>query len=118
MEPDPLDVPDEDAQRAGDFAQALLGELDAPKRQVERTLFQRWWRVSLVALVLILVAIGVRKLSLGSNLLADKPLRVSSSWVGCSQDPACPALLFHTDHELNPWVEFDMGARKTFRRSR
>ena len=55
--------------RARDFAQALLGELDAPTRRVDRTLFQRWWRLSLVALVLLLVALGVRKLSLGPNLL-------------------------------------------------
>ena len=115
-EPDPLDVAEEDAARARDFAQALLAELDAPKRRVERTLFQRWWRVSLVVLLLAIAAMGVRKLSLGPNLLADKPMRVSSSWAGCSQDAGCQAVLFHTDPRLNPWVEFDLGARKTFSR--
>jgi hypothetical protein len=115
-DPDPLDVPAEDAARARDFAQTLLAELDAPKRQVGRTLLQRWSRVTLVLLAFVILVMGVRKLTLGSNLLADKPLRVSSSWAGCSQDPVCPALLFHTDHELNPWVEFDLGARKTFHR--
>ncbi len=114
--PDPLDVAEADAARARDFAQALLADLDAPRRRVERTLFQRWWRVSLIALVILLAAIGVRKLSLGPNLLADKPFRVSSSWPGCSQDAGCQTVLFHTETELNPWVEFDLGARKTFRR--
>jgi hypothetical protein len=115
-EPDPLDVADEDAARARDFTQTLLAELDGPKRRLERTLFQRWWRVSLLLVVLAAAAMGVRKLSLGSNLLADKPMRVSSSWSGCSQDAGCQAVLFHTDHEMNPWVEFDLGARKTFHR--
>lgn len=115
-EPDALDVADEDATRARDFAQTLLADLDAPKRRVERTLFQRWWRLSLVVLLLAIVAMGVRKLVLGPNMLSDKPMRVSSSWTGCAQDAGCQALLFHTEHEVNPWVEFDLGARKTFRR--
>ena len=43
-------------------------------------------------------------------------MRVSSSWAGCTSDPPCTALLFHTDPELNPWVEFDLGAPKTIQR--
>ena len=60
--------------------------------------------------------LGVRKLALGPNLLADKPFRLSSSWSGCSQDAGCQTLLFHTEAEQNPWVEFDLGARKKFHR--
>lgn len=114
--PDPLDVPEENASRARDFAQEMLGELDGPRRRVERTLFQRWWRISLLALLVVMAALGVRKLALGANLLADKPFRLSSSWPGCAQDAGCQSLLFHTEHEQNPWVEFDMGATKTFHR--
>jgi len=114
--PDPLDIPEEEATRARNFAQALLGDLDAPRRRVDRVLFQRWWRISLVALVVVFAFLGVRKLTQGPNLLAGKPMRLSSSWPGCTQDAGCQAVLFHTEHETNPWVEFDMGAPRTFTR--
>jgi hypothetical protein len=115
-EPDPLDVADEDTSRARDFTQTLLADLDGPKRRVDRVLFQRWWRVTLVLLLLAIAVMGARKLTLGPNMLADKPMRVSSSWSGCAQDAGCQSVMFHTEHELNPWVEFDLGERKTFRR--
>jgi hypothetical protein len=114
--PDPIEIAAEDAARARDFVQALLADLDAPRRRIDRTLFQRWWRVSLVALVVVIAALGVRKLVLGPNMLSDKPFRLSSSWSGCAADSGCQALLFHTEHETNPWVEFDLGAPKTFHR--
>jgi hypothetical protein len=114
--PEPLDVAEEDVAAARAFAEGLLGELDGPRRRLDRTLFQRWWRLSLLALVLVLAGLGVRKLALGGNLLAGKPMRVSSSWVGCTQDAGCQSVLFHTEPESNPWVEFDMGAPKTFKR--
>jgi len=31
-------------------------------------------------------------------------------------DPPCPALMFHTDDQDNPWVEVDLGSVKTIRR--
>jgi hypothetical protein len=114
--PDSLDVPEQEADRARDFVQALLGEIDAPRRRVERTLAKRWSRLALVAALLVLAVLGVRKLALGPNLLADKPFRLSSSWSGCLQDAGCQSLLFHTEAEQNPWVEFDLGARKKFHR--
>lgn len=114
--PDPLDVAEEDAARARAFAEALLAEMDGPRRRVDRTVLQRWWRIGLVALVLLAAVLGIRKIAMGPNLLAGKPMRVSSSWAGCAQDAGCQAMLFHTDPELNPWVEFDMGTPKTFRR--
>src|SRR5205814_10278180 len=64
--------------------------------------------------VLLLALLGIRRLALGPNLLADRPFRLSSSWSGCANDPECPGLLFHADAEDNPWVEFDLGARKSF----
>jgi hypothetical protein len=114
--PDPLDVAAEDAARARAFAEALLADLDAPRRQVDRLLVQRWWRISLVTLVLLIAAVGVRKLVLGPNLAANRPFRVSSSWSGCASDPGCQALLFHAEPEMNPWIEFDLGAPKKFKR--
>jgi len=60
--------------------------------------------------------LGLRRLAVGPNLLADRPFRLSSSWSGCANDPECPGLLFHTNAEDNPWVEFDLGAPKSFHR--
>ena len=59
---------DEDAARAGKFVAALVAELDAPKRRVERVSFQRWSRLGLAAFALLLAAYGVRALILGPNL--------------------------------------------------
>jgi hypothetical protein len=112
--PDSLDVPEHEADRVGDFVQALLDQIDAPRRRVQRTLAKRWSRLALCAGLLVLAVLGVRRLVLEPNLLADRPFRLSSSWSGCSQDPECPGLLFHTDAEQDPWVEFDLGARKSF----
>jgi hypothetical protein len=112
--PDPLDVPEREADRARDFVQALVDEIDAPHRRVQRTLAKRWSRLALVAGLLVVAMLGVRKLALGPNLLAGKPFRVSSSWSGCADDPECPGLLFHTNAEQDPWIEFDLGASKSF----
>jgi hypothetical protein len=114
--PDPLDLPEHEADRARDFVQALLDEIDAPRRRVERTLVKRWSRLALCAGLLVVAVLGVRRLAIGPNLLADRPFRLSSSWSGCANDPECPGLLFHTEAEDNPWVEFDLGAAKRFHR--
>ena len=37
-------------------------------------------------------------------------MHVSSRLPSCSVDPGCVDLLFHTDMENGPWVEFDLGA--------
>jgi hypothetical protein len=83
---------------------------------LERTLAKRWSRLALCAGLLVLAVLGGRRLALGPNLLEDRPFRLSSSWSGCSQDAGCRDLLFHTDEQYNPWVEFDLGARKSFHR--
>jgi hypothetical protein len=114
--PDSLDLPEHEADRARDFVQALFDEIDGPRRRVERTLVKRWSRLTLVVGLLVVSVLGVRRLALGPNLLAERSFRLSSSWSGCANDPECPGLLFHTDAEDNPWVEFDLGASETFHR--
>jgi hypothetical protein len=115
-QPDPLDVTDGDAEPARVFVEALLGEMDAPRRRVAVVLAHRWLRLGLAALAILVAAWGVHRLSLGPNLLANKPFRTSTAWIGCAGDAGCQALLFHTDPEFNPWVEFDLGSPKTFHR--
>jgi hypothetical protein len=117
-EPGPasLDVANEDAAQTRAFAEALVTGLDASRRRVDQALGQRWSRIALVAGAVLLLGYGARVLAIGPNLLANKPFRTSSSWAGCAADPPCTSLLFHTDNENNPWVEFDLGAPRTFHR--
>ena len=113
--PHSLAVTDADAARAREFAEALVWDLDAPRRRIERVLIQRWLRVALLGAVLFLLVIGGRVLMLGPNLAAGKPFRLSSSfsgWAACVANNGCNGLMFHTETEPNPWVEIDLGAPK------
>jgi hypothetical protein len=114
--PAPLDLTDAEADQARAFVEALVAEMDVPRRRVAIVLANRWLRIVLVALVVAAIAWGIHALSLGPNLLKGKPYRTSTAWTGCSADAGCQALLFHTDPEFNPWVEFDLGTPKKFHR--
>jgi len=114
--PEPLDTADEDADRALAFVESLIAELDAPRRRVAIVHAGRWLRIAMCSVGVLLIAWGLYRLAIGPNLLSGKPMRTSTSFLGCSSDPSCQALLFHTDPELNPWVEFDLGTPKTFHR--
>ena len=102
----------EDAGRVRKFADALVTEVAAPTRRVDRVTFQRGWRLSLVAASLLFAGYGVHAAILGPNLIAKKPFQTSSSYPWCP----CQGLLFHTNEENNPWVEFDLGAVKPVKR--
>jgi hypothetical protein len=111
-----LDRTAAEADQARAFVEALVAEMDVPRRRVAIVVANRWLRIGLVALVVVALAWGIHALSLGPNLLKGKPYRTSTAWTGCSADAGCQALLFHTDPEFNPWVEFDLGAPKKFHR--
>ena len=114
--PGDLDETDDDAARARSFTDALLWQIAAPQRQVERVVGQRWSRLLLAGVVALVLVFGLRSLLVGPNLAAGKPFRTSSSWPGCAGDPTCAGLLFHTNPELNPWVEFDLGSLQKIHR--
>jgi hypothetical protein len=118
--PRALTVSEADVARVRAFAEGLVWELDAPRRQVERVFVQRWLRVTLAAAVLVVAAIGVRKLTLGADLAEGRPFRTSSklsSWAACvANNNNCFGLMFHTEIEMNPWVEIDLGAPKQVHR--
>jgi hypothetical protein len=107
-----LDVSDDQEARARSLAERLVLDLDAPRWQVERVRVRRAMRGLLVGAALVLVGLGVRTLALGPNLAAGKPFRTSSTYAGCLTDPLCADLLFHTNTEANPWVEFDLGSAR------
>jgi hypothetical protein len=117
--PRALEVSDADAARARTFAEALVWEMDAPRRRVARVLVQRWLRVVLAAAVVLALVIGARISMLGPNLAAGRPFRLSSTfsgWAGCLANNGCSGLMFHTETENNPWVEIDLGAPRSVHR--
>jgi hypothetical protein len=111
-----MDATKEDVARLRGFAEGLVVSLDQPRRRIQKLRLLRWGTLAAIAAALVLAVYGIYRLGIGPNLLANKPFRTSSSWTGCSTDSECGALLFHTDPEMNPWVEFDFGKPTTFRR--
>jgi hypothetical protein len=72
-----------------------------------------WLRVGLVGAAVLLLVIGARVLLLGPNLAEGKPFRLSSNfsgWTACLAQNNCMGLMFHTETESAPWIEFDLGA--------
>jgi hypothetical protein len=107
-----LDATDEDVERVRAFADALYDGLAAPRRRVAWLRAQRWLILAGVAAAVLLVALGVRRLVLGPNMARSAEMKLSSTFAGCSDDPSCSRLLFHTYVQDNPWVEFDLGKPK------
>lgn len=99
------------------FAEVLVREATARPRQVDLILAQRWLRLVLVGAILGLVVIGARAWLRRPDLAKGK-----SFWTS-SRSPVCPGavlscagLMFHTNEELNPWVEIDLGSQRVIRR--
>ena len=116
-----LEATDEEAARAQAFVDAVLWDLNGMQRRIDRLLAQRWLRVPLATVALIAVVVGLRALTAGENLAEGKPFRTSSTfsgWAACQADGACADLIFHTEEQMNPWVEYDLGAPKKIRGSR
>jgi hypothetical protein len=111
-----LENSDDEVARARRFTEALVADLEVPRRRLDRILIQRWARTLLAAFVVVVVLLGLRRLAIGPNLADGKTYRTSSTWSGCVGDPTCAALLFHTDAEQDPWAELDLGAPTRFRR--
>jgi hypothetical protein len=109
-QPPSLDTTDEDAALVRAFADALYDDLAAPRRRVVRVVAQRWIRLAAAAAVVVAAAVGIQTIIKGPSL--HTTMRVSSVLASCAPDPACAMLLFHTDQQQDPWVEFDLGAPK------
>ncbi|HMF42489.1 MAG TPA: discoidin domain-containing protein [Polyangia bacterium] len=117
--PGTLDAGDDDVARARAAAEPLIRELDAPRLRIERLLIQRWSRLALLGAAALLLVIGGRILTLGPDLAAGRPFRLSSRWSGfdaCVARNGCNGLAYYTETEDNPWVEIDLGAPRRVRR--
>jgi hypothetical protein len=111
-----LDATEPDAANARKFVEALLWDLDAPIRAVERVQLQRWTRVTLLAGICLVAVFGVRVLLRGPNLASEKRFKTSSSYPPCTAPNKCFDVLLHTVQEQNPWADFDLGAVKMVHR--
>jgi len=111
-----LSTTSDEAGPARAFAEALLWDLDAPIRELEKVQVQRWTRVALLVGVLLLAALGLRVALRGPNLVATKVFKTSSALPECTAPNKCADLFFHTQSQDNPWVDFDLGGVKSVER--
>jgi len=105
------------------LAQSAL-ELGAPGNGAVRALsFERALRLfnaclllASIAAVVVLVAVYAGQ---KPNLAAGKPWHASSTWAVCQPEirtcgAARTAVFFHTEEDLQPWIEFDLMAPTAF----
>ncbi len=103
----------------------FVAEVEAPHRQVDVVRGVRALRVTLALLALLAVAglLGFSTLKRKfnpPNLLEGKAWRTSSTAPNTPVSPICSGtaggFFFHTNSELNPWVQFDLGSVQSVRR--
>jgi len=103
----------------GALSTALLERFTAPRRQLRSV---RLRRVALAGLALVLALVAQQlapTIHLQPSLTAGQPWRASSALDVCKPKEhwcadAVTDIFFCTNDENNPWVEFDLGDRKTF----
>jgi len=110
-----LDATASQAELLRSFTEALVYELDAPERDVQRLEVQRYTRLGLSSALLAALVFGVPYLLRGPDLARDRPFKLSSVYGGCDEAGKCGELMFHTQIEPEPWVTFDLGAERTLR---
>ena len=100
------------------LAEALLQRTEFLERGTTEIYLARFWHsAALATLLCVLLFGGAWFYRLHSDVAAGKPWRASSTLAGAAvcTSPAqeCDQLLgafFHTNEELNPWLEIDLGA--------
>jgi len=109
-------------ERVGTFAQALLEPLSTLERQLERIWVRRVVHVLGVVLLVVGVVGGLRQYLRHRERQHD--LAAHATWTTSSIYPVggCPSpkqtceggenYFFHTGQEADPWITFDLGAKK------
>lgn len=106
------------AEDLRELAHSALQVIEPADSTVRKLLFQRFVRITALALlsILLLVAVlaGVHYATLEPNLALGKPWRASSVWAECHPEkrtcgPLRTRIFFHTKEDESPWVEFDLG---------
>ena len=98
------------------LVRAVIDQVDAREpHKAQSILRRRRWRMAFAALILVagLTVAGV----LGMLLFAPKDLAQGQPWRASSALPALFSanIMFHTNEELNPWFEVDLGRPKSVR---
>jgi len=117
--PRSLAVTDDDVAHARLFAEMLVFALGAPRRRLAWLVAQRWGRIALIGVAVLMIVFGVRALAQGPDLAKNKPFRLSADWQGwadCLAHDGCHGLMLHGEMDNNPWVEIDLGAPKRVQR--
>ncbi|HEY4184284.1 MAG TPA: discoidin domain-containing protein [Polyangia bacterium] len=117
----PLDEQRQAFRELGLLSTALLRRLLRPRRQLRCILLRR---VALGAALVVLLVAAVEAASIiewRPSLTAGKPWHASSALDVCKpQEHYCADaitdIFFCTTEEASPWVEFDLGERRTFSR--
>ena len=95
---------------------AALSRFEAPELAVRRRLIARRSAMLLAGVLLLVLGTSavraVQRQLDPPSLLLGKPFRTSSR---ISHDPGNAKLLFHTDRDLSPWVEYDLQGPLTLR---
>jgi len=104
------------------LAESLLVTVFERPRAVQRVLLERAWRLSLLLLLAMLIAVGVvwerKTREARSDLAQGAPWRTSSQYeLNNCRSPAqeCAeggSVFFHTREEKDPWIEFDLGRQR------
>ncbi len=109
-----------DATAASTFVHGLLEALDAR----ERSIAERWTRISALCLVVFFVTVGypLASMALRPGLTETLPWTASSAMEGFTREgrgitlpTAGPRVFFHTASEASPWVAFNLVTRMTVR---
>ncbi len=101
-------------------AMRLLEAHERPRQRVERLLVLRVLRFAILPLTLAFIVIAVWVLKPEKlDLAAGKPWRTSSVWAVCQPEKglcggARTLIKFHTNNEMNPWFEIDLGSDVRF----
>jgi hypothetical protein len=112
-----------DAERAREFAHALLRRKLAPQSRVTSLLLQRAARTLALCGLLVAAVLGgwsmLAGLKRGPDLAAGKPWHASSSSATCRpQEHRCAGvhtdMFFTTEEEKEPWLEIDLGKNTAF----
>lgn len=113
-----LRVRSAEAEALAAVARALLEVARAPERRLHQAFVQRYLRISVTILLLVLAVIlcaeAVAFFVRGPNLAEGKSWRASSAYAGFSPEAGvCDGnrtrIFFHTNREQDPWVELDLG---------
>jgi len=111
-----LSANDGEAAAVGRVAEQVISELDQLGQRFDQLRTQRLVSVIVLVMVATSLVLLVWTLQIGRDLALGKPFVTSSSSASCIPRTQCEGLLFHTQEERNPWVEFDLGSVVSVRR--